>query len=164
MLGALALQNSVDVRKDRVEPLLTNDLDNRLADQIGRATTEHLRIGFADEAISQIAPAPYEHERSSVDNSFQFCSVSPQHVLDTPAVGEVHQHVHRAKHGTGGVEYRRRTRNHPNPGAVGSLRNRLYASDRPYRWQPAWRRAPPGIDVRSRADRLLLEVRRSNRG
>src|SRR5215471_2955428 len=88
MLGALALQNSVDVRKDRVEPLLTNDLDNRLADQIGRATTEHLRIGFADEAISQIASAPYEHERSSVDNSFQFCSAGAQHVLDTPAVGE----------------------------------------------------------------------------
>ena len=51
------------------KPLLAHDLDDRPSLNVARFSSEHLRVGTADEHVSQVAAAPGDHEGRVVDQT-----------------------------------------------------------------------------------------------
>ena len=63
-LDTRTLQNRFDIRPNRLEALFFHDLDDGFAGDVSRSTSNHLRVGPADELVSQVTAAP----RHSVDH------------------------------------------------------------------------------------------------
>ena len=63
VLHALPAQNSFDMGQDGLETSLTHDFDDLLADQLVGAVTDHSRVRFTHENITQIGTATCEQKR-----------------------------------------------------------------------------------------------------
>src|SRR5262249_31630348 len=70
VLNAHALQDLLNMRQNRVESLLSDDVNYRFADEVFGLASKHLRKRSAHELISQIGTTPCKHEWGFAYNCF----------------------------------------------------------------------------------------------
>ena len=88
-----------------------------------------MRVGFADEAITQIAAASHQHERRAIDDGLQFRFAGAQRLFGPLAFGQFLKAADRSFNPAGGVLERLHTHQHRDARAVGPFDNEFGADN-----------------------------------
>src|SRR5262249_89915 len=68
---SVALQDFLDVRTNRLEVFVAQNIGQSFANNLFGPTASHRQIGLADEAVAKIAIQPDEHEWRSINNALK---------------------------------------------------------------------------------------------
>ena len=125
----LAAQHLLNIRTQRVETLLPDHFRDRLADDIVARPADHLRVGLADEAVSQIAAASHQHEGRAIDDGLQFRFAGAQRVFGALAFGQFLEAADGTLDTAGSVQERRGIHQHRNSRAIRPFDDEFGADD-----------------------------------
>ena len=105
------------------------ELGDVMADVLLRGVAEQVELGAVRPENGPVRPNPVQADGGIVEKVGQLALATAKLLLHSPAVGDVHQHIHRPDELSPVVKVRRGGRLHEYPASVGSFDDDLFAAE-----------------------------------